>query len=171
MTEESSGTRTATQLPDEGGFSFGRRSLLHVVAVGGAIVAFALAPRVDASHPASSWSSFYSSGATLCAALLIAMALFSAPLGDVSSQRVRRWITPMTFVYLAIATAAFLFGSTSALGNPAYRYLFALGLGPGAEGLLTVVLMGWENIEAQRKAAGPARAAALDRDSSSGGVS
>jgi hypothetical protein len=125
--------------------------LIHLVAIVATGTAFAVAPAVAGTHPATALAQFFSSSAQISATLLVAVALFQGALGDLVAHRVRAWISPPAFVYVGTATAAGVAGSIATLGDDAYHWLFALTVGPGAAGLLTVLAMGWENLEAQRQ--------------------
>ena len=126
--------------------------LLAGVVTAGAIAA---APRGKSQDLAG----YYSSVAQVGVTLLVAVALFSGALGDVVDARVRRWMGPMTFVYLGAAVAGGLVGATGPRA-PFGRLMFGVTAGATSGGLLTVLLMGWENLR-QRRALAPQRRAQL----------
>lgn len=127
-------------------------------------IAYAIAPQPEDSQAAAALASFFSSIAQSSMTLLVAVALFQGALGSPVEHRVRRWISSMSFVYLGLAGVAALAGTIGTLPAVAYPFLFALSVGPGVGGLLTVLLMGRENVTQQRKRAAAARAIELDPD-------
>jgi hypothetical protein len=84
------------------------------------------------------------------------------PLASSAAYRARRWLCGRTFLYLGLATIAAALAATAALDAWAYRWLFGLSVGPGAAGLVTVLLMGNDSIAAQSELAIEVRARLLD---------
>jgi hypothetical protein len=139
------------------------RWLPHIVAVLGTACGVIFAPPVDSDHPAAKLSSFFATAAQVSVTLLVAVALYQGSLGDVVAHRARRWVGPLTFVYLGVAVVAGVAGSTTSVGSGAYCWLFGFSVGAGAAGLLTVLLMGAANIGAQLAMAVSARGETLDQ--------
>ncbi|HXP36631.1 MAG TPA: hypothetical protein VN817_02590 [Solirubrobacteraceae bacterium] len=136
-------------LPDASSKAPDTTLLPHVGAVLLTAIAVILAPTVDHRHSASSLSSFFSTTAQIAVTLLVAIALFQGALDSRVAHRARRWLSRATFVYLGLATAAGVIGSTASVEPWMYRWLFGLAVGLGGAGLLTVLLAGASNIGAQ----------------------
>jgi hypothetical protein len=135
---------------------------IELLVICAALTAFATAPHVDDAEEAKALAPFFSSVAQGSVTLLVAVALFHGGLGGTVDFRVRRWISPASFCYLGLAACAGMAGSISSLNEGAYGVLFALSIGTCVGGLLTVLLMGTENIRQQRQRAASARAVELD---------
>ena len=155
---------TEAKLVTERRSRFGRWPTWQVelTAICATVGAFVAAPRTDRSDSIDALSPFFSSIAQCCVTLLVAVALFHGGFGGTVDFRVRRWISPASFVYLGLGTVVGIAGSIGSLDAGAYRLLFASSVGAGAGGLLTVLLMGAENINQQRRRAAAARAMELD---------
>jgi hypothetical protein len=149
---------------DASGFRPSRTWLVHGFAILVAIVAYVRAPDTDNASTKDALEQFFPSAAQISATLLVAVALFGGALADPVAVRVRRWIGPLTFVYLGVATAGGTIGSVTTLSGMVDRWLFALTCGAGAAGLVTVLLMGHANIRGQRARADSAQADRLDPD-------
>jgi hypothetical protein len=133
-----------------------------IVAVGCAVAGIVFAPKVDANHSAKSLSAFFAAVATISVTLVVAIALFQAPLASSAAYRARRWLCGRTFLYLGLATIASALAATAALDAWMYRWLFGLSVGLGVAGLVTVLLMGKDSIAAQSELAIEVRARLLD---------
>jgi hypothetical protein len=113
---------------------------------------------------ASSLTTFFSTIAQVSVTLLVAVALFAGAVGDPGEYRQRRWLSPYTFVYLGLSTAAGIIGATGAVRGVACRTAFAASIAGSLAGLLTVLAMGWENWSYRNSEGAAARAAVLDPD-------
>jgi hypothetical protein len=146
------------ELPDEAQDPRGRGWIVIVTGLAATALAAVAAP--SATDPAS-LAQYFASVAQISATLLVAIALFQGALGDPLAVSVRRWIGPMAFIFLGIATIAATAGTVAALPAWSYRWLFAFSAGPGLAGLMTVLAMGWTNISVQRQRSAARRAAEL----------
>ncbi|HEY4452651.1 MAG TPA: hypothetical protein VGN13_13785 [Solirubrobacteraceae bacterium] len=132
------------------------------VAVACTVLGIVFAPKVDTGHPASSLSPFFATVATVSVTLVVAIALFQAPLASSAAHRARGWLSGWTFLYLGLATIVATLAATGTLDSGAYRWLFGFSVGPGVAGLVTVLLMGRDSIAAQSELAIEVRARLLD---------
>lgn len=150
-------------VPDASGRGW-KPTLADLVAVAVAGLSYGFAPAADtAGRLAQQLGPYFGSAAQIGATLLVAIALFDRPLGDEGSARAHRHLSARTFVYLGLAIAAALTGTIAAVPDDAARILFAVTSGPGAAGLVTVLLIGRANIGAQREGNLEARALAVYR--------
>lgn len=142
---------------------------LDVLVIVMTTIAVVEAPAVCSAKAAEAMAPFFATVAQVSVTLLVAVALFSGALGSIVEYRVRRWLSVRTFVFLGAATVGGVAGCISSLDSSVYPVLFALCVGPGTGGLLTVLIMGWENMRQRRERGALARAAVLDSSAPSSG--
>lgn len=137
-----------------------RAAVSLVVPATVAVCAFALGPQVDAKHPAGDLGAFFSSAASVLAAVLIALALLSVmpPVVGIKVHIVVSWTTP---TWLAIGVVAALTGLVPRLNHTTYRVCFGATVGASLWLLIVVLRIAKINLSAQYTAAVAERAALL----------
>lgn len=111
----------------------------------GAVIAFLFAPVVDCTHPPSNLTTFFATCAQVFATFFIALALLSS-LPALSHLRFRQFVGRIALLYLSLGLVAATAGTLDTWPYAAYQWLFALTAGAGLGTLLTLALLGSENI-------------------------
>ena len=111
----------------------------------GAVIAFLFAPVVDCTHPPSNLTTFFATCAQVFATFFIALALLSS-LPALSHLRFRQLVGRIALLYLSLGLIAATAGTLDTWPHAAYQWLFALTVGAGLGNLLTLALLGAENI-------------------------
>jgi len=121
-------------------------AVLAILAVVATVGAWLAAPR--GHQLGSHLGQFFGASAQVLAALLVALALFQSS-SVLAGRSARRFLSPAAFPMLGAGLVASLLGLLTSLGEDIYRVLFALTVGTGLAGLVSVLLVGTANVRGQ----------------------
>jgi len=129
-----------------------RKYLVGAVAVAAGVLAYAYAPKVDVSHPASDLNAFFSGVASVLAAVLVAIALLSV-LPAATALRVQQVVGRLTLLGIALGEVAALVGLVPGRSRHVYRVCFAVAAAATVYVLVVVLSVAAINLGQQFKTA------------------
>jgi hypothetical protein len=148
--------------------SWGRVVVAVVVpAIVVGVLAYHYGPKVDAHHPATALAAFFSSTASVLAAVLVAIAVLSV-MPAAFGLKVHGVIGSATLAWLALGEAAALTGLVPDLVNGAYRVCFGVAAGATLWVFITMMRVAATNLSEQFKSAVTERGDELAQSGASG---